>query len=159
MRTKLICLVVGAVAGLAAGWLLFVPAETSAAGNDRHEDFVLCTGPVNAGQVGPDLDGLWLLDYRTGKLLGSVVSRQTGKVTAWGEADLVKEFEVAPRQKVHFLMTTGIIAQGQSALYVAETTTGKLGIYTMVVDIDGQPTVHIRRHDMVLFRAAKQPPG
>ena len=28
-------------------------------------------------------------------------------------------------------MTTGMITQGQAALYVAETTTGKFGVYTM----------------------------
>src|SRR5262249_8838316 len=73
----------------------------------------------------------WLLDYRAGKLLGTVIDRNQGKIVGWAEVDLVTEFGVQPKQPVHFLMTTGMIAQGQAALYVAETTTGKFGVYTM----------------------------
>jgi hypothetical protein len=49
-------------------------------------------------------------------------------------------------------MTTGMIAQGQAALYVAETTTGKFAVYTMGQRGDGKPGVLIKKHDMVLFR-------
>ena len=34
-------------------------------------------------------------------------------------------------------MTTGTIAQGQSALYVAETNSGKFGVYTLGADATG----------------------
>ena len=44
---------------------------------------------------------------------------------------MVSEFGLPPRADVHFLMTTGQIANGQAALYVAETTSGKFGVYTM----------------------------
>ena len=63
------------------------------------------------------------------------------------------EFNLPPRQNVHFLMTTGQISQGQSALYLAETTTGKFGVYTLGPRPDGQPGMVIRRHDMTSFRA------
>ena len=53
--------------------------------------------------------------------------------------------------------------QGQSALYLAETTTGQLGVYTMG---PGGSGVVIRRHDNTKFRqaaaagaAAPAPPG
>jgi hypothetical protein len=75
-----------------------------------------------------------------------------GKIVGWAELDLVAEFNLPPRQNVHFLMTTGQIAQGQSALYLAETTTGKFAVYTMGVRLDNQPNVFIRRHDLVMFR-------
>ena len=52
-------------------------------------------------------------------------------------------------------MTTRQIAQGQSALYLAETTTGKFGVYTMGPRLDGQPGVIIRRHDLATFRKAR----
>jgi hypothetical protein len=65
---------------------------------------------------------------------------------------VLAEFGLAPRQDVHFLMTTGQISQGQAALYVAETTTGKFGVYTMGPRPDNAPGVAIRRHDLVLFR-------
>ncbi|MFN4259270.1 MAG: hypothetical protein ACK4RK_08215 [Gemmataceae bacterium] len=125
------------------------------AANDRFEDFVMCTGAVTL-TPGATTDGIWLLDYRGGKLLGTVVDRNQGKIAGWAEVDLVTEFGIPPRQDVHFLMTTGQISQGQAALYVAETTTGKFGVYTLGPRGDGLPGLQIRRHDMVLFR---QPRG
>ncbi len=100
-------------------------------------------------------DGVWLLDYRAGKLLGTVVDRAAGKIVGWAELDLVSEFNLPPRQNVHFLMTTGQISQGQSALYLAETSTGKFGVYTMGVRPEGKTSVFIRRHD---FSPCRQPP-
>ena len=84
-------------------------------------------------------DGVWLLDYRSGKLLGTVVDRDKGKINGWAEVDLTTEFNLAPRANVHFLMTTGQIAQGQAALYVAETSSGKFGVYTMGPRRTGRP--------------------
>jgi hypothetical protein len=100
-------------------------------------------------------DGVWLLDYKAGKLLGTVIDRSQGKIVGWAEVDLVSEFSIAPKQDVHFLMTTGNIAQGQAALYVAEVSTGKFGVYTMGPNPDGAGLV-IRRHDLTSFRAAKK---
>jgi len=70
---------------------------------------------------------------------------------------LTTEFGIPPRQNVHFMMTTGNIAVGQAALYVAETSTGKFAVYTMAPRTDGQTGVGIRRHDMVMFRQAPKP--
>jgi hypothetical protein len=81
-----------------------------------------------------------------------VIDRDKGRIGGWAEVDLVSEFELAPRADVHFLMTTGQIALGQAALYVAETTSGKFGIYTMGPRPDGQPGLVIRRHDLSTFR-------
>src|SRR5262245_25282798 len=102
------------------------PALASA--GDRYEDFVMCTGQVSVSPKA-QTDGVWLLDYRAGKLLGTVVDRTAGKIVGWAEVDLPTEFGVRPKDPVHFLMTTGSIAPGQAALYVAETTSGKLGVY------------------------------
>lgn len=144
---------VGAGLGVLGAVLYLGQAKPALAANDRYEDYVLCTGAVS---VTPKAltDGVWLLDYRSGKLLGTVIDRNQGKIVGWAEVDLTAEFGIPPRQNVHFLMTTGNIAAGQAALYVAETTTGKFGVYTMGPRTDGQPGVGIRRHDMVLFRQA-----
>jgi hypothetical protein len=93
-----------------------------------------------------------MLDYRAGKLLGTVVDRNLGKIIGWAEVDLVNEFGLPPRQDVHFLMTTGQINDGQSALYVAEVNSGKFAVYTMGMRPDRQPGLIIRRHDLVFFR-------
>ena len=46
---------------------------------------------------------------------------------------------------------------GQAALYVAETTTGRFGVYTMGPRGDGAPGLVIRRHDQSLFRQPTLP--
>ena len=156
MNTKgrLVWLVIGAVAGGLAVGLYLNPAREVRAANDRYEDYIMCTGAASSNPRLPT-DGVWLLDYRAGKLLGTIIDRNQGKVTGWAEVDLVTEFGLPPRQNVHFLMTSGMIGQGQAALYVAETTTGKFGVYTMSGRPDNQPGVQIKRHDLVSFRADK----
>lgn len=136
---------------LGAVWYAGLQPRAAAGNNDRYDDYVLCTGSVASTLKSPT-DGVWLLDYRAGKLLGTVIDRTAGKIVGWAELDLVTEFNLPPRQNVHFLMTTGQIGQGQSALYLAETTSGKFAVYSMGVNLSAQPQVFIRRHDLVLFR-------
>ncbi len=156
-RGRLLWLVVGMfVGGGAIGlWLARTP-DLRAASSDRYEDYILCTGQA-AIINGAPIDGVWMLDYRAGKLLGTLIDRQVGKIVGWAEVDLVTEFGLPPRQNVHFLMTTGMINEGQSALYVAEVNSGKFGVYTMGVRPDHQPGVMIKRHDLVLFRQTAKP--
>lgn len=154
-RGRLTWLGVGLLLGMFGAGLWFGHHPVARAGNDRHEDYILCTGTVAVNPRVPS-DGVWLLDYRGGKLLGTVIDRMHGKIVGWAEVDLVTEFGIPPRQNVHFMMTTGMIAEGQAALYVAETTSGKFAVYTMGQRPDGQPGVMIKRHDLVLFR---QPRG
>jgi len=155
-RGRLSWMVVGMLLGgvLAGVWFSHRPRALAA--NDRYEDYILCTGAVATNPKIPT-DGVWLLDYRAGKLLGTLIDRTKGKIVGWAEVDLVTEFGLPPRQNVHFMMTTGMIAHGQAALYVAETTSGKFAVYTMGIRPDGQPGVMIKRHDLVLFRQAGKP--
>jgi hypothetical protein len=148
---RLLWLSTGIVLGIAGAAFYILPSRPAQAANDRFDDYILCTGAVALTPRAPT-DGVWLLDYRAGKLLGTVIDRALGKVLGWAEVDLVAEFGLPPRQPVHFLMTTGNISQGQAALYVAETTSGKFGVYTMGPRPDGLPGVAIRRHDLVPFR-------
>jgi hypothetical protein len=154
----------GLAIGMLAGWLLFGRwPDLQANGNsDRFEDYVMCTGPIvqnfTQNRFGFELDGLWLLDYRAGKLLATAVNRADGKLLPWAEVDLVREFNLPPRSHVHFLMTTGLIAKGMSALYVAETSSGKIAVYTMNLsdDLSGQQALQIRRHDQTNFRQSRE---
>jgi hypothetical protein len=152
---RLFWLVVGMVLGGVGAGLVFTRPNEARANNDRYEDYVICTGAVGLNPRVPT-DGVWLLDYRGGRLLGTVIDRTLGKIIGWAEVDLVTEFGLPPRQNVHFIMTTGSIAQGQAALYVAEVTTGKFGVYTMGQRADGQPGVVIKRHDLVMFRQGQK---
>src|SRR3974390_2021697 len=98
----------------------------------------MCTARISTGPRVPT-DGVLLLDYRGGKLLGTVIDRNSGKINGWAEVDLVTEFNIQPRQNVHFFMTTCQILQEQAALYVAETTSGKFAVYSMGPRPDNQP--------------------
>jgi hypothetical protein len=150
-KSRFLWLAIGVTAGVVGTALWLGQSKPVQAANDRYEDYVICTGAV---QITPRslTDGVWLLDYKSGKLLGTVIDRVLGKIVGWAEVDLTSEFSIQPRQNVHFIMTTGNITNGQAAVYVAETTTGKMGVYTMGPRLDGQAGVGIRRHDMVLFR-------
>jgi hypothetical protein len=144
-------LAAGIAVGMAAAmFYLGQPRPAGAASNDRYQDTIMATGAVS---INPRIqtDGVWLLDYKAGKLLGTVVDRNAGKIVGWAEVDLRSEFDLKPLQDVHFLMTTGYITQGQSALYLAETATGQFGVYTMGPGVNGSGVV-IRRHDMTKFR-------
>jgi hypothetical protein len=131
--------------------------EVHASSNDRYQDYIMCTGAVAINARAPT-DGVWMLDYKSGKLLATVIDRTVGKIAGFAEADLVTEFNIPPKQDVHFMMITGTIAQGQAALYVAEVTTGKFGVYSMGPNPDGLGGIVIRRHDLTTFRAAKPNP-
>src|SRR5438874_4941895 len=134
---RFLWLALGALLGVGGTVLWLSGAKPAFANNDRYEDFVICTGACSV-QPRVQTDGVWLLDYRAGKLLGTVIDRNQGKVVGWAEVDLVTEFGIKPKQNVHFMMTTGSITLGQAALYVAETTTGRFGIYTMGPRSDGK---------------------
>jgi hypothetical protein len=153
-------LAAGLALGVFATALYFGQARPALATNDRYEDYILCTGPVALNFKIPT-DGVWLLDYRSGKLLATVIDRTVGKIVGWAEVDLVTEFGIQPKENVHFMMTTGTITQGQAALYVAETTTGKFAVYTMGPRPDGRTGLMIRRHDQLYFRPphGHQQPG
>jgi len=152
-KRNLIAGVAGVACGLAAAMLFSGNTKVAeASSNDRYQDYIMCTGAVSVNPKTPT-DGVWMLDYRGGKLLGTVIDKTTGKIGGWAEVDLVSEFSIAPKQDVHFMMTTGSIATGQAALYVCEVSTGKFGVYTMGSGEAGG--IQIRRHDMTTFRSAK----
>jgi hypothetical protein len=159
MRTAMQAVVAALAAAAGAAATLFLmshPREVGAASNDRYQDFIMATGAVS---INPRIqtDGVWMLDYKAGKLLGTVIDKNQGKIVGWAEVDLRGEFGLAERADVHFLMTTGYITQGQSALYLAETSTGQFGVYTMGPGQNGAGMV-IRRHDLTKFRE-HQPAG
>lgn len=139
-----------AIGAVGAMFYLGQPRPAGAASSDRYQDTIMATGAVSIN-ARVQTDGVWLLDYKAGKLLGTVVDRNAGKIVGWAEVDLRSEYSIKPLQDVHFLMTTGYITQGQSALYLAETTTGQFGVYTMGPGPNGSGIV-IRRHDMTKFR-------
>ena len=155
MKTAWFGLFTGVIIGILASLLILRDSPRAmAAGNDRYQDYVICTGMASNNPKTPT-DGVWLLDYRSGKLLGSIIDRNQGKILGWAEMDLVTEFGIPPRQDVHFMMTTGNITAGQSALYIAEVNTGKFGVYSLGTNPAGTGFT-IQRHDQIPFRAPQK---
>src|SRR5262245_22040081 len=112
---QLLFLGVGLVLGVAGTFLaLGSPRMAEARPNDRFEDFVICTGACAVNPRSP-LDGVWLLDYRTGKLMGTVIDRNTGgKIVGWAEVDRSSEYHIPPKTPAHLLMPTGTITSRQA---------------------------------------------
>ncbi len=153
MRTAWQAVIVALAAASGVVTTLFFlapPRQVGAASTDRYQDYVMATGAV---ALNPKIqtDGVWLLDYKSGKLLGTVIDRTQGKIVGWAEVDLTTEFGLIAKADVHFMMTTGFVTQGQAALYLAETSTGQFGVYTMGPSPTGNGLV-IRRHDISKFR-------
>jgi len=113
---RLLWLGVGLLLG-AFSAMLFLGHQprAEAANSDRYDDYILCTGSVATTLKSP-LDGVWLLYYRAGKLLGTVIDRTGCKIVGWAELDLVTEFGLPPGQNVNFLVTTGQVAQGRAGV-------------------------------------------
>lgn len=137
--------------GLALGWVLSAgrtPA-LSANGGDRWDESVLATGPTfvkyNEGaKIQVAQDAIYYLDYRAGKLIGTVPSMQqlvggTKVLGGFVERDLVSDFnlDLDRGARPHFLMTTGAMAassgntygDGWAPLFVFESTSRQVAVY------------------------------
>ena len=147
---RLLWLGLGLILGVAATVFLGASPRPVWAYNDRLEDYIIATGPVTTGPQTLS-DGVWMLDYRAGKLLGTIIDRMSGKVHPWADVDLLREFNLQPKQNVRFMMTTGSPIAGQTALYITEINSGRFGVYTMGPRADGRGLA-IRRHDATSFR-------
>jgi hypothetical protein len=147
----LIWLALGVALGVAATMVHQSASQPALAFNDRHEDYVMCTGQITLG-VNLQADCIWLLDYRAGKLLGTMVDKNMNKIMPWSEVDLVQEFNIPPKQNVHFMMTTGSLVKGQTSVYLTEITSGKFAMYTMVPAMDGTGRMRIFRNDASMFK-------
>ena len=160
--------------GLLAGWGLanIRPAQLLAGGGDRSGDSIVTTGPVlirydEGSKVQIPLEAIYLLDYKGGRLLGTVpsllgtvgTSRYSG---AFAERDLVADFKLNLDQgpRPHFLMTTGALGSysaGWAPLYVYETTTSQLAIYRIVQQTVG--TAATTRLELVETRSLAKNDG
>jgi hypothetical protein len=169
------------VLGLVLGWLAASvhPAPLVAGGGDRSGESIVATGPVmirydEGSKVQIPLEALYLLDYKAGKLVGTIPSmQQTTKGSKYlgvmAERDLAPDFKLdldnGPRPR--FLMTTGALGAysgGWAPLYVVETTTNQVGVYRIVQQSVGTKTSS--RFELLEMRAlasapptAGRPPG
>jgi hypothetical protein len=125
-------LLIGLVAGLGVAGV-FQAQPSFATATDHADEFAIATGPLNDGTI----EAVYLLDFKTGSLLGTVMSRQAGKFQAYYKRDLGPDFGLKAGQKPKFIMVTGLMQATTSqvpighALYVAELNSGKINAYIM----------------------------
>lgn len=143
--------VITLIVGLLLGWTLTSSRSPtlSANGGDRWDESVLTTGPAfikysEGSKIQVAQDAIYFLDYRAGKLLGTVpmMTQQLGTsrfINTFAERDLVADFKIDldTAARPHFLMTTGSMGStsgnsygdGWAPLFVFETTTRQVAVY------------------------------
>jgi hypothetical protein len=123
---------VGLVVGLVLGGL-WPQTPLHAVATDRIDTFAMATGPVDE-----DAEAVYFLDFLTGDLRAVVISKTTGKFTAFYAYNVLTDLGVDVAKNPRFLMVTGLlnlrrggshVAPAKSTVYVAEVTTGKVGAY------------------------------
>lgn len=132
-RQRWILLSLGFLAGclFAYSWP-HEPALASVADRDEHFSLMAC--PVS---VANPLEAIFVTDFTTGSLKGSVLNRQAGKFNIFYYANLAEDFKVDPAQQAHYAVVNGQAnltgGPGQTlasnVLYVAEESSGKIIAY------------------------------
>lgn len=133
-ESRVTWLVIGLLAGMAIS-TIWPHEPVQAAATDRSAQFAIVTVNVQA-QIDP-LEGVFTLDFLTGDLKGAVLSRQTGKFTAFYYRNVASDFTVDRNAKLSYAITSGnatLQARGgatpaTSLLYIAELTSGKVNAY------------------------------
>ena len=153
-------LLTGLVLGL--GIALFMQGQpVQATATDHADDFSIATGHVTA-----DLEAVYLLDFKTGSLLGSVMNKQTGEFQNFYKRELAADFDLKGKVKPKFLMVTGAMQSARAqvpiyhVLYVAELNSGKLAAYAMPYkgeqSVRGGSTAEMMFMHFVSFRQLPQ---
>ena len=131
-RFALLACGLGMGLGISAYW----PHEPLKADASSLEKFSLCTAPTIANQS----DAVFVLDSVTGRLRGAAHNPQTNKFTQFWAHEVAADFGIV--ENAQYLMVSGFIrtqgaangTPGQSAIYVAELTSGKVGMYGFLMN-------------------------
>lgn len=126
----------GVIAGL--GLALIWPHEPVAAvATDRNEKFAICTAPLGVGA-----EGIFVLDFLTGRLTGAGVNRMGGNNYGFVNfyfRNLAEDFQVDGNATPYYAITSGRAEipnsgrtqWGDSVIYVAEMNSGKVAAYAV----------------------------
>jgi hypothetical protein len=126
-------LLIGLVAGLGIA-VMFQAQPSYATATDRNDEFAIATGPLTNDF---SIEAVYLLDFKTGSLFGTAMSKQTGQFQQLFRRDIAKDFGLKAGQKPKFIMCTGLMQISKArvpiyhVLYVGEVSTGNLAAYYM----------------------------
>ncbi len=158
-------LVAGLVGGLCVSY--FWPHEPAhATTNDRSAKFGIMTCPVQPGLAGvsPELEGVFVLDYLTGRLSGAVLSPKNGKFMHAYYRNVAADFQVNPNTEAVYAMVAGrnqMLAKGgvplaTGVVYVAELSSGKVGAYAFPYAESRGPVAPIQMEPADVFSFRQQ---
>ncbi|HET6884560.1 MAG TPA: hypothetical protein VFI31_30680 [Pirellulales bacterium] len=139
MRTRLfsssaVWLAGGVVIGLGLG-MMWPQTPIHAVATDRVDNFALATGPLD-----DDTEALFYLDFLSGDLKATALSPIARKFFASFTANVNRDLGVDLAKNPKYLMVTGNsifrrgggqVQPGNSVVYVAELTSGKVAAYAV----------------------------
>lgn len=141
-----VSLVSGLAIGLVIG-MMWPRTPLHAVATDHVDNFALATG-----QLDDDTEALFYLDFLSGELKATALSPIARKFFASFNANVANDLGVDVRNNPQYLMVTGNsmfrrgggnVQPGNSVVYVAELTTGKVAAYAVpwsqVYAIAGRP--------------------
>jgi hypothetical protein len=137
MQSRIMWLTTGLVAGLCISY--FWPHEpVAAASNDRDAKFGIMTTPI-----GLNVEGVFVLDYLTGRLSGAVMNGNTAKFNHTYARSVAADFKVDPKATPHYAFVGGRaalagkrgVSPAGSIIYVGELSSGMVMAYGMNYNI------------------------
>lgn len=158
---RFLWLTVGVICGLCMSY--FWPHEPAmAVATDRDVDrFAITTVPTRNGNA----EGVFVLDFLTGRLQGAVLNSRSGKFTHAYFRNLAADFNVDPTAKPHYVIVSGDVnlpAQGRAqfadgGLYVAEMSSGMVICYAFSFVFNNAPSApqQLLPMDRFQFRQAQ----
>jgi len=95
---------------------------------------------IATGMIGNGIEGLYFLDYLTGDLRAVLLNRRTARFSGFYQYNIQNDFNLTASKNPKFLMVTGLVEVprgrgptqiGNSAIYIAEATTGQVNAYAI----------------------------
>ena len=129
--SRCVWLALGLAIGLSASGL--VPhAPLHAVGNATGDTFAIATGPMDE-----EVEAVFFLDFLTGDLSAAALNPRLLRFNALFKTNVIQAMQIDVSKNPKFAMITGMFGtrrgagpgMGQSLVYVAESTTGRVGAF------------------------------
>ncbi|MDG2391044.1 MAG: hypothetical protein P8M30_17185 [Planctomycetaceae bacterium] len=158
-QPMLVWLIIGLVGGMTVSQIW--PHNTmQAATSDRSETFAMVTSSTGS-DLGA-LESVFVLDFLTGRLVGSTMNPKTGRFHRFYIRDIGADFRVQPNTKPQYTIATGIMPFSHAGkteaangiIYISELTSGKVAAYGYPFSASDKilPAMPIALLDVFAFR-------
>ncbi len=127
------CVLLGVVAGALWAPLAGAPETVEATATSERDDLLIATGPIDE-----DGEVLFILDALTGDLKAYVMHPTARKFSGFFQTNVLKDLQITNPKRARFTMVTGLqrfrrgpgaLQLGDTVLYVAELSTGRMVAY------------------------------